>query len=401
MTSSLSYWTRSLRLAVRDPLKLGALARLKAGGVSGWNDPARDARAPFPLVVSIRMNYGCNLRCLMCNQWGENGVFIKTPERLVPREMTLEDWKTFVDRIAPFRPYVYFTGGEPLMNPDALELVRHCARRHLPTGMSTNGTYLKARAEELVRSGLDYLYTSLDSPVPLENGSIRPTARGGDSSADAVDAIRHTVETRDRLRVGLPMVQVQTIIVRENHDRLYETGRFVDDVLKADCWGLQPCVFTTPELDRRTTEVYQERYGQDQAGWTGFIRGFEGLDPDRLESEIARIRSARWRFKLRLYRPMGMRGFSFRRYFFEPERFATDEPLTCMNPYVFAQVQPNGDVAFCGSQPDYTIGNVKERPLDKLWNNDRARRWRASLREGLFASCTRCFSLHEFSHFRK
>ncbi|MBP9733797.1 MAG: radical SAM protein, partial [Candidatus Omnitrophica bacterium] len=338
MIPGLGYWARSLRLAARDPLRVPSLFRLKHLGSDEWRDPMKDAAVTLPKVISIRMNYACNLRCVMCNQWGENGTFIQTPERMVRREMSLDDWKMFIDRVARFRPYIYFTGGEPLMNPDALELVRHCARRHLVTGMSTNGTYLKAQAEPLIRSGLDYLYTSLDSPVPLENGSIRPTARGGDSSADAVDAIGHVIRLRDKMGVGLPMVQVQTIVVRENHDRLFETARFVDDVLKADCWGLQLCVFTTPELDRATTRTYQERYGQDQTGWTGFIRGFEGLDPGVLESELDRIRRHPWRFKLRLYRPMGMRGFSFERYFFEPGRFAVDEPLTCMNPYVFAQI---------------------------------------------------------------
>ena len=71
-----------------------------------------------------------------------------------------------------------------------------------------------------------------------------------------------------------------------------------------------------------------------------------------------------------------------------------------MNPYVFAQLQPNGEVAFCGSQPDYVIGNVKQRRLVDLWSGERASRWREFLKTQHFASCKRCFSLHEFSHFR-
>lgn len=398
-----SYDRRVLEIIRRDPLKLASMLRLKFMKTDEWkgNDSAKTARVKPPAVVSIRMNYACNLRCVMCNQWGENGVFVTHPDRMVKREMALDDLKAFIDDIAAFRPYLYFTGGEPLMNKDILEVIRHASSRHLITSMSTNGTFLKEKADDLIRSGLDYLYTSLDAPCEMEDGIIRMDTQGEDSTGKAAEAIRHLIRRRDEIGRGLPIVQTQTIVVKENQHLLLDMARFVQDELKADVWGLQLCVFTTPELNTATTAVYQREFNQDQVGWQGFIRDFPDMDFERVQSQLDAILNTKWKFRLRPYKPLGAKGFNLEQYYTRPHEADTEEPLTCLNPYVFAQMQPNGDIAFCGSQPDYTVGNVKDAKFMDLWCNEKSTRWRAFLQKELFASCKRCFSLHEFSHFRK
>lgn len=394
-----SYYYRLARLALRDPLKIPAMLRLKTAKRKDFlEDPIVNDALP-PYVIAIRPNYNCNLRCVMCNQWGENGNYIKHPERIVPREMSTDDFKRFFNDIAAFRPYIYFTGGEPLMNKDILELVRYASSKHLITSMSTNGTFLYKRARDLIEAGLDYLYTSLDTPHAMTTDIVRISAKGKDSQNEAAEAIRHVVELRRKMSSVLPIIQTQTIIVEENQHRLYEMAEFVE-TLGVDVWGLQLCVFTTPEQNAATTRAYQENFSQDQIGWEGFIRQFPGLDPNVINDQLERIRKRRWKFQFRPYQPLLMKGFNLHKYFFQPDEFATSEKLHCLNPYVFAQLQPNGDIAFCGSQPDYTIGNVKQDRFLNLWNNRKAKEWRKFLQKGLFPSCTRCFSLHEFHHFK-
>ncbi|MBI3309505.1 MAG: radical SAM protein [Candidatus Melainabacteria bacterium] len=390
-------------MAIRDPLKIPSMLRLKLFSTDDWQKDYSNGHidvAP-PAVVAVRLNYSCNLRCVMCNQWGENGVFIKTPERMVKREMTLDHWKGLIDDIAKFQPYIYFTGGEPLMNKDIIEIVRYASSKHLITSMSTNSTYLKEKAEDLIEAGLDYLYTSLDAPIPVEEGVIRKFASGDDSAAEAVEAIKYFIELRNKIGKGLPVVQTQTVIVKENHKKLLDMAHFVNDYLKPDVWGLQLCVYTTPELNDATTQSYKKNFNQDQVGWAGFIRDFPDMDFMELKRQLGTIMNTKWQFKLRPYKPLRMDGFDLERYFTRPDEEDTSEVLTCMNPYVFAQLQPNGDIAFCGSQPDYVIGNVKDAPFMELWCNEKATKWREFLKKELFASCKRCFSLHEFSHFRK
>lgn len=398
---NLNYYRRLGKLVRRDPRKLPAMLRLKTA--KRKNVPPEPGKSiPPPLVIALRNSYHCNLRCVMCNQWGENGVFITSPERMVQREMSTQDFKDFFDQVSAFQPYIYFTGGEPLLSKDTLELVRYASSKHLITSMSTNSTLMKGREEEIVRSGLDYIYLSLDAPSSCGDAPIRISKRTNlDSTEEAVEPIKTLLRMRDELGIGLPMVQVQTIIVRENQDRLLEMAEYVDSVLKPDVWGIQLCIHTTPELNAETTSMYREYFDQDQVGWEGFIREFpEDMDFEGIQRQLDQILSRRWSFHLRPYRPIGLPGFNLKRYYLRPEEPSSDVPeMKCMNPYVFAQLQPNGDIAFCGSQPDYVAGNVKETPFKQIWNGAKAHSWREFLNNHSFPTCKRCFTAQEYRRF--
>ena len=394
-----SYYKRVFKIAMKDPLKIPSMLRLKLGKTDSWKE-SFDCNLKPPLVVSIRPTQACNLRCVMCPQWGDNGVFISYPS-LAKREVTTEEIKIFIDDISSFKPYVYFSGGEPLINPDIFELIKYANSKHMVTSLNTNGTYLKEKARELIESGLDYLYTSLDAPTDLTNNDIRKSVKGEGAYSETIGGIKEVLKLRDEIGCGLPIIQTQTTLVEENHKFLLKMANFLNDDLKVDIWGIGLCVHTTNELNNETTKVYEKEFGQTQYHWGGFIRGFKEIDFDLIMEQLHTIKSKNWGFKLRLYKPFGMKGFDIRTYYMNPDLDATSDPLTCMNPYVFAQMQPNGEIAFCGSQPDYTLGNIKEKKFLDLWNSTRAKKWREFLKKQLFPSCKRCWSLYEFNHFMK
>src|SRR5262249_47511499 len=123
-------------------------------------------------MITLRMTNNCNLRCVQCAQWGERGVF-KVPGRVrIAEEMTTEEWKRFIHRLAPHCPHIYFFGGEPFLRKDLLELVGHASRRNVVAGVNTNGNFLKGKSREVIKSGLDYLMVSLDGPKAI-NKQIR------------------------------------------------------------------------------------------------------------------------------------------------------------------------------------------------------------------------------------
>ena len=66
----------------------------------------------------------------------------------------------------------------------------------------------------------------------------------------------------------------------------------------------------------------------------------------------------------------------------------------CIQPWVVTEIMPNGDVATCRDYPDYVCGNVQKDRLLDIWNNDRYRKFRLSLRDdGLMPICSRCCGL--------
>ncbi|MDE2223395.1 MAG: radical SAM protein [Candidatus Omnitrophica bacterium] len=372
--------------------------RLKTGGEHkrGKYYLRKDGFSAPPITIAIRLTYQCNLRCLACGQWGEHGTFIRSSPETLPKDgLGLKEMEGLIKEVAPFRPFIYFTGGEPLLRRDIFEVIRCLSAHHLITSMTSNATRLSECAGDVVDSGLDYFYCSLDAPDQL-NDVIRPGEPG--AFEKTLDGLKALLEAR-RQKGGLPLVQVQTVIVKENQDRLYEMARFLDQHICPDVWGLQLKVFTTPEVYKRAEEVFKKEFGVTPLYWKGFMQeNTNGFDYKVLAEELRRIKAKRWGFKLRLYSPLDLPDFNARTYFEEPQKLFVDGP--CMYPWAFAQIQPDGGVAICGSQPDVIIGNIKEESFMDIWNGERAIKFRHYIQKDNLPVCSRCFGLHGFSGYK-
>ena len=54
----------------------------------------------------------------------------------------------------------------------------------------------------------------------------------------------------------------------------------------------------------------------------------------------------------------------------------------CPVAWYFAQVEPDGEVAFCGDFPDYFIGNVRRQSFREIWTGEKAQSLPREAREG-------------------
>ncbi|MBI5572014.1 MAG: 12,18-didecarboxysiroheme deacetylase [Desulfomonile tiedjei] len=107
-------------------------------------------------VVVWNVTRRCNLRCVHC--------YSHSDDRLYEGELNLDEGKALIDDLAEFgSPVVLFSGGEPLIRKDILELIRHAADRGRRAVVSTNGTLItRPVAEKLKEIGLSYVGISLD-----------------------------------------------------------------------------------------------------------------------------------------------------------------------------------------------------------------------------------------------
>lgn len=130
-------------------------SRLRAG-------PAVDALPPVdahipprkpskPLTLLLLLNRGCNLRCSFCDLW--EGHVHMPMERMLP---LLDDAVEIGVRT------LVLTGGEPFLHPDLFTAVAEARRRGLAVNITTNGTRIDKRWDELVQSGVSSLSFSLD-----------------------------------------------------------------------------------------------------------------------------------------------------------------------------------------------------------------------------------------------
>ena len=83
----------------------------------------------------------------------------------VQRELTENEWKTILDKAWQAGiPHVVFTGGEPTLRPDLINLIKHAEALGQVTGIVTDGQRL-AETEylhDLLQAGLDHLFVTLD-----------------------------------------------------------------------------------------------------------------------------------------------------------------------------------------------------------------------------------------------
>jgi len=93
---------------------------------------AKAAEARRPEGVTFELTYGCNFRCVHC---------YNPTHRVLPDELTTREVVTILDQIADFGMLsVTFTGGEPFIRPDIVEIVRHAHARGLVLQFLTNAT---------------------------------------------------------------------------------------------------------------------------------------------------------------------------------------------------------------------------------------------------------------------
>ncbi len=109
-----------------------------------------------PAVVVWNCTSACNLRCAHC--YSESGA---APAR---DELTGNEARALIDDLADLGVRVLlFSGGEPLMREDIVELGAYAASCGLRPVLSTNGTLLSPRTAERIReAGFAYAGVSLD-----------------------------------------------------------------------------------------------------------------------------------------------------------------------------------------------------------------------------------------------
>jgi len=107
-------------------------------------------------VIVWNVTCRCNLKCIHC--------YAKASESPVNNELTTEEGKRLLDDLAQFGvPVVLFSGGEPLMRNDLLELAAYAVEHGMRAVISTNGTLISAEKARLLKQiGLSYVGISID-----------------------------------------------------------------------------------------------------------------------------------------------------------------------------------------------------------------------------------------------
>jgi len=402
-------FVRGVRLAGFARRHLGRMSRGRREVLTHLRSP-RAENLPMPTFVQLRVTNLCNLRCGMCGQWGETGIFRSHSDSAsatdgalerariqeligLKRQLALPDYVRLLDEIAPWNPIVSLFGGEPFLYPDILPLIREIKGRGLTCTVITNGGRLEQHARELVEIGIDSIAVSIDGPPEVHN-----RIRGrGDSFEKAAAGVRAVAAWRKKLRRVLPMQLAILPITELNMDAIAPAISVLRE-LPLDTINVGLRWFIPREVGSEYERVMQETFGVTADSWKGF------------DFDWSRVAASKERQMLELVRLLkGLR----RRRFLDSARsrpwvsFVPDVPAErvpeyfadfsqtfghslCPVAWYFAQIEPDGEVCFCGDFPDYFIGNVRKQRLTEIWTGEKAWRFREKLAREPLPICARC-----------
>jgi MoaA/NifB/PqqE/SkfB family radical SAM enzyme len=169
-----------------------------------------------PLVAELFLTDNCNLRCVSCACWRT-----QTAE-----ELSTEEWKDVLDQLAGLRLHkVNFTGGEPLLRRDAVEIMEYANsvgfhRIHL----NTNAILLRPKMiERLLDAGVRSFNVSIDGPREVHD-KIRGRRGAFERTRAHLEAL-----VAQRERRGLK-IRMNFTVMRDNVSALPEIAALSQEI---------------------------------------------------------------------------------------------------------------------------------------------------------------------------
>ncbi|MGH8930776.1 MAG: radical SAM protein [Egibacteraceae bacterium] len=169
-------------------------------GVRGRTDAKVVAPHRF---MRIHLTQKCNLTCIHC-------YADSSPYAVTDSSITLERWCRLLDDFAGAGgEQLLLTGGEALLHPYCVPVMRHAHDLRLKVVLFTNGFLVPRYLDDIGRY-VDEVQVSIDGPTPASNDLVR----GAGSFARAVHAVDLLLAKTD------VHVRVNTIAMEENWDDL-------------------------------------------------------------------------------------------------------------------------------------------------------------------------------------
>ena len=239
LSDDLATMIRSLVAIARGQEPEAEVAPLTLGEYA----PEMTAPHRMDLMVSAMTRGGawhCNQKCLHCYAAGQ--PLSDTPE------LTTAQWKEILAKLrAANVPQVTFTGGEPTLRADLVELVE--AAQWFVTRLNTNGRLLTPElCRRLYEASLDSVQVTLYSHDP----AIHNALVGAEGFDDTVAGIRNAVDAGLSVSVNTPLCSL-------NEDYA-ATVRFVHElgVRYVTCSGLIPSG-SAEGAESRATRLTEEQ----------------------------------------------------------------------------------------------------------------------------------------------
>lgn len=276
------------------------------------------------MIVSWNTTNACNMFCDHC--YREAGC--KADE-----ELSTAEAKTMLEQIARagFKIMI-FSGGEPLLRPDIVELVAYATKLGLRPVFGTNGTLITLdMAKKLKEAGAMGMGISLDSMDIEKHNEFRKFKGAWEGAVQGM---------RNCRAVGLPF-QIHTTVMDWNNHEL----EAITDFAVAEGAVAHHFFFLVPTGRAKSIEAESLRAEQYEETLTRIMKKQQEVDIELKPTCAPQF--------MRIAAQMGVKT-RFRR--------------GCLAGTAYCIISPRGKVQPC-AYLNMELGDVRETPFDEIWKN--------------------------------
>lgn len=306
---------------------------------------------PLPSNLTFSVSYRCNSRCVTCNVWRKRVA-----------DFSLEEYERTFAKLGRSLRWVTFSGGEPFLRPDLIDIVLACYRTCRPNiiNIPTNGLLVDRVAKGVERLAREapqskiVINLSLDG-VGEEHDAIRGVPGNYAKLRESYAALRAIAAPN--LTVGIHTVISRHNIARFSHIRDHVRGELAPDSF--------------------ITELAEERVELDTIGLdiTPPLEQY-GAVVDQLSADIDAEPAS----------GVAAIAQAFRQHYYQVARRTLSEQrqiLPCYAGVASGHIAPNGDVWTCCIRAE-PIGGLREHDYDlrPIWAGARADELRDSIKRG-------------------
>jgi MoaA/NifB/PqqE/SkfB family radical SAM enzyme len=306
---------------------------------------------PLPLNLTFSVTYRCNARCRTCNVWKKR-----------VEDLTLIEYERIFDALGTSLYWATFSGGEPFIRPDLIDIVIACYDRCRPSIVTipTNGLWGERVLEGVARLSRHapdlkiVINFSLDG-IGTRHDELRGVPGNYEKLKDAYRRLK--AANHPNVTVG-----IHSVVSQFNVKEIPALRRHVRREFDPDSF---------------ITEMAEERLELDTIG--------EEITPapedyaivvDDLLADIDATPAPGFGGVIQAFR---------REYYQLAHRTEVEQRqvLPCYAGVASAQIAPNGDVWTCCIRAE-SMGNLRESGFDfmKVWTSQRADELRGSIKRG-------------------
>nr|MDO8091594.1 radical SAM protein [Candidatus Sigynarchaeota archaeon] len=281
--------------------------------------------------MDLKPTLKCNLKCRMCFQRKLSSEYRR---RMYRSELSTERYLSLIEELAGMgtRRVHVVGGGEPLLRRDILDIMAAVKRFGMEGVLTTNGTlFSEGMIRRIVEMGWDVVMFSVDGPV----AEVYEEIRGVPGSFEKVySAMEGFTRVKAEYGVAKPLLHIHCVILNLNFDVVDEMVDLAYDV------GANIVTF----------DKYYPEYEE-------LILREEDLPVTLRNLRKAYEKACRYGIYINVE--------DFLSLWLKPS------PSTrCYWPWLYSDIDPNGDVLPCCFSHD-VMGNIKKHSFRQIWDGEK------------------------------